>query len=112
MAVLFVAASFAALGISGAAALAPLAGVLRPFGLPYELAFPLLVIVDPLAHMVRIMLNVTVNCLILALAAGNRNATVAQLAGPNKHNLFVRFMLPPLLDRRDEMIDKRGLAGL
>ena len=66
--VLSVAGSFATLGLSGAAALAPLAGVLRPFGLPYELAFPLLVIIDPLAHMVRIMLNVTVNCLIPALA--------------------------------------------
>jgi Na+/H+-dicarboxylate symporter len=70
-AVLSVAASFATLGISGAAAMAPLAGVLRPFGLPYELAFPLLVIIDPLVHMVRIMLNVAVNCMIAALAAGN-----------------------------------------
>jgi len=34
VAILSVAASFATLGISGAAALAPLAGVLRPFGLP------------------------------------------------------------------------------
>jgi Na+/H+-dicarboxylate symporter len=80
VAVLSVAASFATLGISGAAALAPLAGVLRPFGLPYELAFPLLVIIDPLVHMVRIMLNVTVNCIIPALAAGKRHAEVAQLA--------------------------------
>jgi hypothetical protein len=32
--ILSVAGSFATLGISGAAALAPLAGVLRPFGLP------------------------------------------------------------------------------
>jgi Na+/H+-dicarboxylate symporter len=80
VAVLSVAASFATLGISGAAALAPLAGVLRPFGLPYELAFPLLVIIDPLAHMVRIMLNVTVNCIIPALAAGKRYEQAAQLA--------------------------------
>jgi proton glutamate symport protein len=80
VAVLSVTASFATLGMSGAAALTPLAGVLRPFGLPYELAFPLLVIIDPLVHMVRIMLNVTVNCLIPALAAGKRHATVAQLA--------------------------------
>jgi Na+/H+-dicarboxylate symporter len=69
-AVLSVIASFATLGISGAAALAPLSGVLRPLGLPYELAFPLLVIIDPLVHMVRIMLNVTVNCMIAALAGG------------------------------------------
>jgi Na+/H+-dicarboxylate symporter len=80
VAVLSVAASFTTLGISGAAALAPLAGVLRPFGLPYELAFPLLVIIDPLAHMVRIMLNVTVNCIIPALAAGKRYEQAAQLA--------------------------------
>ena len=80
VAVLSVAASFATLGISGAAALAPLAGVLRPFGLPYELAFPLLVIIDPLVHMVRIMLNVTVNCTIPALAAGKLRAEAAQLA--------------------------------
>jgi proton glutamate symport protein len=71
VAVLSVAASFATLGISGAAAMAPLAGVLRPFGLPYELAFPLLVIIDPLVHMVRIMLNVAVNCTIAALAGGS-----------------------------------------
>jgi proton glutamate symport protein len=72
VAILSVAGSFATLGISGAAALVPLAGVLRPFGLPYELAFPLLVIIDPLVHMVRIMLNVAVNCIIPALAAGSR----------------------------------------
>ena len=51
--------------------MAPLAGVLRPFGLPYELAFPLLLIIDPLVHMVRIMLNVAVNCTIAALAGGS-----------------------------------------
>jgi proton glutamate symport protein len=75
-----VAGSFATLGISGVAALAPLAGVLRPFDLPYELAFPLLVIIDPLVHMVRIMLNVTVNCVIPALAAGSRLPKTVQLA--------------------------------
>jgi len=53
--------------------------VLRPFGLPYELAFPLLVIVDPLVHMVRIMLNVAVNCIIPALAAGRRLPKTTQL---------------------------------
>jgi Na+/H+-dicarboxylate symporter len=73
-AVLSVAASFATLGISGPAAMAPLAGVLRPFGLPYELAFPLLVIIDPLVHMVRIMLNVAVNCMIAALAGGSADS--------------------------------------
>jgi len=35
-----------------------LAGVLRPFGLSYELAFPLLVILDRVIIMIRIMLNV------------------------------------------------------
>jgi proton glutamate symport protein len=78
VAILSAAGSFATLGISGAAALAPLAGVLRPFGLPYELAFPLLVIIDPLVHMVRIMLNVTVNCLIPALASGSRPPKAVQ----------------------------------
>jgi proton glutamate symport protein len=70
VAVYSVIASFATLGLSGVVALAPLAGVLRPFGLSYELAFPLLVIVDPIVHMIRIMLNVAVNCVIPALAAG------------------------------------------
>jgi Na+/H+-dicarboxylate symporter len=78
VAVLSVAGSFATLGISGAAALVPLAGVLRPFGLPYELAFPLLVVIDPLVHMVRIMLNVTLNCLIPALTAPKRYAETVQ----------------------------------
>jgi Na+/H+-dicarboxylate symporter len=64
--------SFGTLGLSGAAALVPLAAVLRPFGLSYELAFPLLIIVDPIAHMIRIMLNVAVNCLIPALAVGRQ----------------------------------------
>jgi proton glutamate symport protein len=72
VAVLSVAGSFATLGVSGAAALASLAGVLRSFGLPYELAFPLLVIIDPLVEMVRTMLNVAVNCVVPALAAGGR----------------------------------------
>jgi proton glutamate symport protein len=80
IAALSVVGSFGTLGISGAAALAPLASVLRPFGLPYELAFPLLVIIDPLVHMVRIMLNVTVNCVIAALAAGGPSAKFAPSA--------------------------------
>ncbi len=80
VAILSVAGSFATLGLSGAAALAPLAGVLRPFGLSYELAFPLLVIIDPLVHMVRIMLNVAVNCMIPALAARREVRVAASLA--------------------------------
>lgn len=61
-------ASFATLGLTGIAALAPLAIVLRPLGLPYEIAVPLLSIVDPIAFMIRVMINVAVNCLIPALA--------------------------------------------
>jgi len=80
IAVLSVAASFATLGVNGAAALAPLAAVLRPFGLPYELVFPLLIIIDPLALMVRIMVNVAVNCLIPALAVRSRVPEAVQAA--------------------------------
>ena len=63
-----VAASFATIGVSGIAALAPLAIVLRPFGLSYEVAVPLMIIIDPLADMVRTMLNVGINCMIPTLA--------------------------------------------
>ncbi len=52
--------------------------MLRPFGLPYELAFPLLVIIDPLVRMVRIMLNVAVNCMIAALAGGSADSEPAR----------------------------------
>jgi Na+/H+-dicarboxylate symporter len=69
VALLSITASFATLGLSGIAALAPLATVLRPLGLPYEIALPLLSIVDPVVFMIRVMLNVAVNCLIPALAA-------------------------------------------
>ena len=65
-----VAASFATIGVSGIAALAPLAIVLRPFGLSYEVAVPLMIIIDPLADMVRTMLNVGINCMIPTLAGG------------------------------------------
>jgi len=65
-----VGASFATIGVSGLAALAPLAIVLRPFGLSYEVAVPLMIIIDPLADMVRTMLNVALNCVIPALAGG------------------------------------------
>jgi Na+/H+-dicarboxylate symporter len=70
LAVFSVGASFATLGVSGLAALAPLAIVLRPFGLSYEVAVPLMIIIDPLADMVRTMLNVEINCLIPTLAGG------------------------------------------
>jgi proton glutamate symport protein len=59
-----IAASFATLGLNGLAALAPLAVVLRPFGLSYEVALPLMIIIDPIAELVRVMLNVVINCMI------------------------------------------------
>ena len=70
LAVFSVGASFATIGVSGLAALAPLAIVLRPFGLSYEVAVPLMIIIDPLADMVRTMLNVAINCVIPTLAGG------------------------------------------
>ena len=72
IAVLSVAASFATIGVGGLAALTPLAAVLRPFGLSYELAVPLMMVVDPIVNMIKVMINVAVNCLILALATGRR----------------------------------------
>ena len=69
IAVLSVIASFATIGVGGLAALAPLAAVLRPFGLSYELAVPLMIVLDPVINMVRVMINVLVNCLVLVLAA-------------------------------------------
>jgi Na+/H+-dicarboxylate symporter len=63
-----IAASFATLGLSGIAALAPLAVVLRPFGLSYEVAVPLMMIIDPIAEMVRVILNVVLNSVIPILA--------------------------------------------
>ena len=70
LALFSVGASFATLGLSGLAALAPLAIVLRPFGLSYEVAVPLMIIIDPLADMLRTMLNVAINCMIPTLAGG------------------------------------------
>lgn len=71
--ILAIGASFATLGVAGIAALAPLAIVLRPFGLSYEVALPLMLVIDPIAEMARTMLNVTINCMIPALAG--RTAT-------------------------------------
>ena len=82
IAVLSVTASFATLGTNGLAALAPLASVLRPFGLSYELAVPLMIIIEPIANMVRTMLNVAVNCLIPALAAVRRPIADGAAAKP------------------------------
>ena len=78
VAVFSVAASFATLGVTGLAALAPLAVVLRPFGLSYEVAVPLMIIIDPIANMIRVMLNVAINCTIPALAAGRETTQALQ----------------------------------
>jgi proton glutamate symport protein len=67
-------ASFATLGLNGIAALSPLAVVLRPFGLPYEIAVPLMIVVDPIAELFRVMLNVTINCMVSAVASGREVA--------------------------------------
>lgn len=56
--------------IPGTTTEAALAIVLRPFGLSYEVAVPLMIIIDPLADMVRTMLNVALNCTIPTLAGG------------------------------------------
>jgi hypothetical protein len=63
-------ASFATLGLNGIAALSPLAVVLRPFGLSYEVAVPLMIVVDPIAELFRVMLNVTINCMVSTIASG------------------------------------------
>ncbi len=73
MAALALMASFATIGIAGVAGLAPVAAVMGPFGLSFELALPLLIVLDPVASMVRGMINVAVGCQIAA-AAGGREA--------------------------------------
>jgi proton glutamate symport protein len=82
VAALSIVGSFATLGVSGLAGLAPMAAVLRPFGLSYELALPLMVIVDPIANMIRVMLNVALNCQIPVLAAGRESPAVSLVAAP------------------------------
>jgi Na+/H+-dicarboxylate symporter len=80
LAIFSVGASFATIGVSGLAALAPLAIVLRPFGLSYEVAVPLMIIIDPLADMVRTMLNVAINCMIPTLAGRREGMAVTESA--------------------------------
>jgi proton glutamate symport protein len=63
-------ASFATLGLNGIAALSPLALVLRPFGLSYEIAVPLMIVIDPIAELLRVTINVAVNCMVAAVAGG------------------------------------------
>ena len=80
-----IAASFATLGLNGLAALAPLAVVLRPFGLSYEVAVPLMIIIDPLAELVRVMLNVAINCMIPILATRQEAPQTLQTSNqPNR----------------------------
>ena len=74
VAMLSAAASVATIGASGLAALAPLAAVLRPLGLSYEVAVPLLVIIEPIGNMLRTMVNIAVNCAIPALAGRRSGA--------------------------------------
>lgn len=82
VAALSVVASFATIGVSGVAGLAPMAAVLRPFGLSYELALPLMLIVDPIAAMIRAMFNVALNMQIPVLAAGRELPAVNVAAVP------------------------------
>jgi Na+/H+-dicarboxylate symporter len=82
VAVLAIMASFATIGVSGIAGLAPMAAVLRPFGLSYELALPLMAIVDPIAAMIRAMFNVALNMQVPVLASGREApSNAADLAG-------------------------------
>ena len=55
--------------------------MLRPFGLSYELAVPLMIIIDPIANMIRAMVNIAVNCAIPALAGGRDLAVHETVAG-------------------------------
>jgi proton glutamate symport protein len=80
VAIFSIGASFATLGLNGVAALVPLAVVLRPFGLSYEVAVPLMMIIDPIAEMIRVTLNVAINCLIPILAVGRKAPKATQAA--------------------------------
>jgi Na+/H+-dicarboxylate symporter len=75
-------ASFATIGIAGVAGLAPLTAVLRPFGLSYELALPLLVVVDPIAGMIRAMLNVALNMPIPVVASEREMSEISIVVAP------------------------------
>ena len=65
-------ASFGTIGLNGPAGLAALAGVLRPFALSFELALPILIVVDPIVGMLRAAVTVAVTCAIAALAGGRQ----------------------------------------
>jgi len=82
VAALSILSSFATLGASGLAALAPMAVVLRAFGLSYELALPLMVVVDPITNIVRTVVNVALNCHIPVLASRWERSAIAPAAAP------------------------------
>lgn len=70
--VLSTVASFGTIGLNGPAGLASFAGVLRPFALSYELALPILLVVDPIIGMLRAAVTVAVTCAVAALAGGRQ----------------------------------------
>ena len=63
-------ASISSLGLNGVAVLPTFAIVLKAFGLPYELALPLMAIIDPISQMIRPIMNIAVNCAIAVLSGG------------------------------------------
>ena len=65
-------ASFGTIGLNGPAGLASFAAVLRPFALSYELALPILLVVDPIIGMLRAAVTVGVSCAVAALAGGRQ----------------------------------------
>jgi Na+/H+-dicarboxylate symporter len=69
-------ASISSLGLNGVAVLPTFAIVLKAFGLPYELALPLLAIIDPISQMIRPVMNISVNCAIAVLAGGPEDEVV------------------------------------
>jgi len=71
-------ASISSLGLNGVAVLPTFAIVLKSFGLPYELALPLLAIIDPIAQMIRPIMNISVNCAIAVLAGGSEDDVTAR----------------------------------
>jgi proton glutamate symport protein len=73
-------ASFGTIGLNGPAGLAALAAVLRPFALSFELALPILIIVDPIIGMLRASVTVAVTCAIAALSCGRQQGEDILLA--------------------------------
>jgi Na+/H+-dicarboxylate symporter len=78
--VLSTVASFATIGLNSPAGLAALAAVLRPFALSFELALPILIIVDPIIGMLRASVTVAVTCAIAALSGGRQQGEDILLA--------------------------------